>query len=204
MTADENIRKDLPSVDKKESWQQNVLLYLHDLTHMLAVIMIIFLLIFRMVVVSGSSMYATLWDGDWLLVLSNTFYQNPRHGDIVVACKDSFNDGEAIIKRGIATEGQTVDIDFLSGTVIVDGKPLEEDYTFTRTTLHEGMEFPLTVSEGCVFVLGDNRNDSLDSRHPAVGLVDKREILGKALFLFCPGTNEGRSQRNFARIGAVN
>ena len=64
-------------------------LYLHDLTHLLAVIMVVFLLLFRIVVVSGSSMYNTLWDGDWLLVISNVFYGEPEYGDIIVASKDS-------------------------------------------------------------------------------------------------------------------
>ena len=188
MTADENIRQTGAGEEKRESWQKSVLLYLHDLICMLAVIMILFL----------------LWDGDWLLVLSNTFYREPEYGDIIVASKDSFRDAEPIIKRVIATEGQTVDIDYVSGTVFVDGKALQEDYAFTRTSVDEGMEFPLVVEPGCVFALGDNRNNSLDSRHPAIGLVDQREILGKALFLFYPGTNEGRSQRDFDRIGAVN
>ena len=204
MTADENIRQTGAGEEKRESWQKSVLLYLHDLIYMLAVIMILFLLVFRLVIVSGSSMYSTLWDGDWLLVLSNTFYREPEYGDIIVASKDSFRDAEPIIKRVIATEGQTVDIDYVSGTVFVDGKALQEDYTFTRTSVDEGMEFPLVVEPGCVFALGDNRNNSMDSRHPAIGLVDQREILGKALFLFSPGTNEGRSQRDFDRIGAVN
>lgn len=204
MKQDQNIMKDQSSEEKKNGWQQNLLLYLHDLVYMLAVIIVAFLLVFRLVVVSGSSMYSTLWDGDWMLVLSNTLYREPEYGDIVVVCKDSFNDGEPIIKRVIATEGQTVDIDFVSGTVFVDGKMLDEDYTFTPTNRNSGMEFPLTVEAGCVFALGDNRNDSLDSRYPAIGQIDKREILGKALFLFYPGTNEGNSTRDFDRIGAVN
>ena len=203
MSADENIQKDEAPVEA-EARQEGLLIYLHDLIHMLAVIMILFLLVFRLVVVNGSSMYSTLWDGDWLLVLSNVFYQEPEYGDIVVASKNAFNGGEAIIKRVIATEGQIVDIDFVSGTVFVDGVALRETYTFTPTTRDEGMVFPLQVEEGCLFVMGDNRDDSLDSRHPAIGLIDRREILGKALFLFYPGTDEGNSPRNFDRIGAVN
>ena len=204
VAAGEQFMSNQSNAEKKSNWKQGILLYLHDLIHMLAVIIIIFLLVFRLVVVTGSSMYSTLWDGDWLLVLSNVFYQDPEYGDIIVASKNSFNGGEAIIKRVIATEGQIVDIDFVSGTVFVDGKPLREEYTFTPTTRDEGMRFPLMVDEGCLFVMGDNRDDSLDSRHPAIGMIDKREILGKALFLFYPGTNEGNSPRNFERIGAVN
>lgn len=204
MTADDHIRENSRPEEKKESWQKSILLYLHDLIYMLAGIMIAFLLVFRLVIVSGDSMYSTLWDGDWLLVLSNTFYREPEYGDIIVASKDSFNSGEPIIKRVIATEGQTVDIDFVSGVVFVDGTPLREDYAFTRTNVEEGMDFPLVVEEGCVFAMGDNRNESKDSRHPAIGQIDKREIMGKALFLFYPGAHEDTNVRDFDRIGALN
>lgn len=204
MTADDHIRENSRPEEEKESWQKSILLYLHDLIYMLAGIMIAFLLVFRLVIVSGDSMYSTLWDGDWLLVLSNTFYREPEYGDIIVASKDSFNSGEPIIKRVIATEGQTVDIDFVSGVVFVDGSPLREDYAFTRTNVEEGMDFPLVVEEGCVFAMGDNRNASKDSRHPAIGQIDKREIMGKALFLFYPGAHEDTNVRDFDRIGALN
>ena len=134
------------------------------------------------------------------------FYNDPQYGDIIVASKDSYNTGEAIIKRVIATEGQLVDIDFDEGIVYVDGTALEEDYTYTLTTRPEGVEFPLVVDEGCIFVMGDNRDDSKDSRHPDIGLVDKREILGKALFLVFPGTGTGwnSAERDFDRIGVLN
>ena len=205
MTADENIRKESSSEEKQESWQKSVLLYLHDLVYMLAVIMLIFLLLFRMVIVSGSSMYDTLLDGDWLLLISNVFYQEPEYGDIIVASKDSFNGGEAIVKRVIATEGQIVDIDFIEGTVYVDGKPLDEPYAYTPTNIPEGMAFPILVEKNCIFVLGDNRNESKDSRHPDIGLIDKREILGKATFLIFPGTGERdhSAPRDFERIGVI-
>ena len=203
MSADQQGKKLRPSEEKECSWQQTVLLYLHDLVYMMAVIVIVFLLVFRMVIVSGSSMYSTLWDGDWLIVLSNVFYQEPEYGDIIVACKDSFNDGEAIIKRVIATEGQTVDIDFEAGVVYVDGVALEEDYTFTPTNVREGTQFPLVVEKGCVFAMGDNRNESLDGRDPRIGQIDKREILGKALFLLYPGMGEYYAERDLDRIGAL-
>ena len=205
MTADENIRKEKPSENNKGSWQKDILIYLHDLTGMLAVIMVVFLLLFRMVIVSGSSMYSTLWDGDWILLISGTFYQDPEYGDIIVACKDSFNDGEPIIKRVIATEGQTVDIDFEAGIVYVDGNALEEPYTYTPTNYEEGMQFPLVVEKGCVFALGDNRNNSRDSRDPDIGQIDRREILGKAIFLVFPGMGEGSNTapRDFDRVGVL-
>lgn len=188
---------------EKMPWQKNLLLYLHDLTYLLAAIMLCFILLFRFVVVSGPSMFTTLWDGDWLLVLSSVFYNNPQYGDIIIASKDSFNDGEPIVKRVIATEGQTVDIDFEAGIVYVDGVALEEDYTNTDTSNAEGMRFPLVVEEGCLFVMGDNRERSKDSRDPEIGLIDKREVLGKAIFLIFPGTHSGELERDFGRIGVL-
>lgn len=190
-------------VNEKNSWQKSLMLYLHDLIYMLAAIMIVFLLLFRVVVVSGDSMYSTLWDGDWLLLVSSVFCGDPQYGDIIVAAKQSFNDGEPIVKRVIATQGQTVDIDFDSGTVYVDGKALQEDYIHSPTDDQEGMKFPLTVDKGCVFVMGDNRGVSKDSRSPDIGLIDEREILGKAVFLLFPGTDGGASSRQLSRIGVL-
>ena len=182
------------------------MLYVHDVVYLLSILMVVFILLFRIVVVEGSSMYSTLWSGDYLLVLSRTVSGEFEQGEIIVASKDSFNEGEPIIKRVIATEGQTVDIDFQAGIVYVDGEALEEDYTFTPTNVEEGVAFPLTVHEGCVFAMGDNRNRSRDSRFPAIGLIDEREILGQAVFLFFPGTGEGEfgGSRDFGRIGVLN
>ena len=198
--------KEVINKKKKEeemNWQKTVVLYMHDLIYMLVTIMVFFLLVFRVIVVSGSSMYNTLIDGDYLLLISNLFYQDPSFGDIIVASKESFDDGKPIIKRVIATEGQTVDIDFVQGIVYVDGKALQEDYTYTPTNVDEGMQFPLTVDEDCVFAMGDNRNRSRDSRSPDIGQIDKREILGKAIFLFLPGTDEGHHGPDYERMGAI-
>ncbi len=189
--------------NKKDGWQSTVLMYLHDLVYLLAGLILVFLLLFRVVVVSGTSMNSTLLDGDYLLLLSSTFYQDPQYGDIIVASKESFDNGAPIVKRVIATEGQEVFIDFDKGIVYVDGIALDEPYTLTPTTVSEGIKFPQTVPEGCLFVLGDNRNGSKDSRHPEIGFVDKREVLGKVFFLFVPGTNEGRTSQDFGRIGVV-
>ena len=188
---------------KRSDIQNSLLLYLHDLVTLLAGILLVLLLLFRIVIVSGPSMNNTLLDGDYLLLLSNNLYPNPKHGDIIVASKDDFKDGEPIIKRVIATEGQTVDIDFAAGIVYVDGIALQEDYTLTPTNLAEGIAFPITVDEGCLFVMGDNRNESKDSRNPEIGLVDKREVLGKAIFLLIPGTVGGSVQPQYSRIGVI-
>ena len=148
-------------------------------------------------------MRQTLLDGDYLLLLSNTFYKEPQRGDIVVISKKSFDNGKPIVKRVIATEGQTVDIDFTQGIVYVDGMALEEPYINSPTYLDEGVAFPLTVADGCIFVLGDNRGISRDSRSPDIGLIDKREVLGKALYLIFPGTDEGQQPQDFSRTGAI-
>ena len=184
-------------------WKKNVVLYLHDIVFLLILIMLIFLLPFRIIVVSGDSMYSTLVDGDYLLLLSNLLYHEPDQGDIVVIGKKAYDDGAPIVKRVIAKEGQTVDIDFEEGIVYVDGVALEEDYTYSPTMNHGNVIFPQTVEENCIFVLGDNRGVSLDSRYPQIGQIDKREILGKALFLFLPGTHYGQLSRDFERIGAT-
>ena len=144
-----------------------------------------------------------LLDGDWLLLLGNVLYTEPKKGDIVVASKDSYDNGTPIIKRVIATAGQVVDIDFQYGIVYVDGVALDEPYTNTPTNLQEGMRFPLTVEDGCIFVMGDNRNESKDSRSVEIGLIDTREVLGKAIILFFPGNDAGNEKRSFDRIGVL-
>ena len=184
-------------------WKKSVILYLHDLLYMLMAIMLVFLLFFRIIVVSGDSMYSTLLDGDYLLLLGNLFYQEPDHGDIVVISKKSFDDGKPIVKRVIATEGQSVDIDFENAVVYVDGVALDEPYINSPTSFNEGTVFPLTVAEDCIFVLGDNRGVSRDSRDPVIGQLDKREVLGKAIFLMLPGTSHDNLPRDMGRIGVV-
>lgn len=189
--------------EEKVTLSQSVVLYVHDLTYMLLSVILVFLLLFRVIVVTGDSMYDTLWDGDFLLLLSNVFYSRPEQGDIVVISKKSFDDGKPIVKRVIATEGQTVDIDFEQGIVYVDGQALQEPYIRDLTTQDRGTKFPLTVAPGCIFVLGDNRPVSRDSRAPEIGQIDTREVLGKALCLMLPGTHHGSLPRDFDRIGAI-
>ena len=184
-------------------WKKSVMTYLHDVVYLLSIMVVTLLLVFRVVVVSGSSMYDTLKHGDYLLLLSNTLYRQPEQGDIVVISKESFDNGSPIVKRIIATEGQTVDIDFDTGTVFVDGEPLDEPYAYTPTTTAGGVQFPLEVFDGFVFVLGDNRNGSRDSRFPEIGLIDSREILGKAIYLVLPGGGVYGNEVDYSRIGAI-
>ena len=106
---------------EKTSPGKTLLLYIHDLAYLISVMMVVFLLLFRVVVVSGPSMENTLQNGDYLLLLGGVLYNEPQQGDIIVASKDSFENGVPIVKRVIATEGQTVDIDFMNGIVYVDG-----------------------------------------------------------------------------------
>ena len=164
---------------------------------------VVFAFAARLVLVSGPSMRETLQDQDCLVVLSPLLCGDYEAGDIVIIQRESFRDGEPIVKRIIATEGQTVDIDFDAGVVYVDGAALEEDYIRQPTYLEEGLEFPCTVPEGCVFVMGDNRNDSDDSRDPDLGPVDTREILGQAVFLLYPGMTAGTWERDLSRIGPL-
>ena len=190
--------------EQKYTWQQNVALYLHDMICMLVAVMAVLMLFLRIIVVDGPSMERTLLNGDYMLLVSNMFYKEPKHGDVVVVSKQAYDNGKPIVKRVIATEGQTVDIDFNEGVVYVDGVAQDEPYTKTLTTLKEGTEFPLVVEEGKVFVMGDNRNNSKDSRSTQIGQVDKREVLGKVTFILFPGTGMGgMEQRDFGRIGVV-
>ena len=204
----EHVDKKLNTPNEKNSETKEstkvVLSYLHDLVCLIAAVMLLFSFCFRVVVVSGPSMNNTLYDGDGLLVLGRVFYTEPKAGDVVVISKKTFDNGTPIIKRVIATEGQEVNIDFELGVVYVDGVPQKEDYTLAPTYYQDkanGMEFPLVVDKGCVFVMGDNRNMSKDSRSNDIGLIDEREILGKAIFLFFPGANNGR--RDITRIGVL-
>lgn len=190
--------------EQKYTWQQNVALYLHDMICMLLAVMAVLMLFLRIIVVDGPSMERTLLNGDYMLLVSNMFYKEPKHGDVVVVSKQAYDNGKPIVKRVIATEGQTVDIDFNEGVVYVDGVAQDEPYTKTLTTLKEGTAFPLVVEEGKVFVMGDNRNNSKDSRSTQIGQVDKREVLGKVAFILFPGMGMGGTeQRDFGRIGVV-
>ena len=168
-------------------------------------VVVLFTFVVRLIGVDGGSMEPTLWHGDRLLVLNSLLYDDYQYGDIVVLRKDTFM-LQPIVKRVIATGGQTVDIDFSAGTVYVDGQPLEEDYIAELTFLEEGTQFPLTVPEGSVFVMGDNRNRSSDSRNSSLGTVDTRYVIGKAVFLAFPGQTGGADSggpRELSRIGAI-
>ncbi|MDD6284798.1 MAG: signal peptidase I [Firmicutes bacterium] len=162
----------------------------------LVVVALLFVFVFRMVGIRGNSMKNTYFDGD-RVIISNLFYE-PKCGDVVVISRNASNEAAdenegnvPIIKRIIATSGQTVDINFETHEVSVDGNLLKEDYILEPTALSYDVQFPVVVPDGHVFVLGDNRNDSLDSRSTLIGdegMVDTRYILGRAVFrVMSPG-----------------
>lgn len=142
----------------------------------LVVITIIFTFFFRVFKVDGPSMKPTLQHNDRVIV--STVGYEPQKGDVVVISEAADLD-EPIVKRVIAVGGDTVDINFTTGVVTVNGT--EEDYTDELTSQQFDIAFPITVPEGTVFVLGDNRANSLDSRSTRVGCVDERFIVGKVL-----------------------
>lgn len=157
-------------------WMQSVVLAI-------ILCILVFIFLFRVVNVDGTSMVPTLQDRD-KIVVSRLFYK-PKQGDIVVLTQRRFSD-RPIVKRIIAVGGQTVDIDFGSGTVMVDGVALDEPYVAEPTYRQMDMDFPVYVDEGCIFVMGDNRNRSTDSRDKRIGVVDKGCIIGRLLFRLLP------------------
>lgn len=190
--------------DKKEApatnWRQELYDWIETLTSVLLFVVVVFIFLCIVIRVSGSSMFPTLHDGD--LVFVQRIGYTPRQGDIVILRKDSFID-QAIIKRVIATEGQELEIDYDTNTVYVDGVALEEDYLnfdngSADGTLYEayGDDYmveregmtnkELIVPEGCIFVMGDNRNGSTDSRYARLDTVDTRYVIGRALGVFYP------------------
>ena len=191
--------------EKKQSAGKEFYEWVQALVSSVLLVVLVFTFVIRLIGVDGSSMEPTLKHGDRLLVLNSLWYDDYQYGDIVVLRKDSFME-DPIVKRVIATGGQTVDIDFDEGIVYVDDVALEEDYINDYTYLEEGTEFPLTVPKGSVFVLGDNRNHSSDSRDSRLGTVDTRYVIGKAVFLAFPGTGEHAyaEKRTFGRIGVMN
>ncbi|MBQ6884346.1 MAG: signal peptidase I [Clostridia bacterium] len=176
--------------------------WLEVLVHAIIVVIICFSFLFRVATIDGESMENTLFEGE-KVIISNLFYE-PKAGDIVVISRNKENSvftidssNTPIIKRIIALEGQTVDIDFDEGIVYVDGIALDEPYTKTPTNEKYEVDFPVTVDEGCIFVLGDNRNESLDSRSSQIGeygMIDTRYILGHAIFRILP----------FEKMGGLN
>ena len=158
---------------------------LRSMAWVVIVIIALFTFVVRVTVVDGESMENTFHHGD--MVLTWTLGYSPEQGDVVVLTQKSFRE-QSIIKRVIATGGQKVDVDYASNTVYVDGVALDEPYikeTMRTPYFGEGINH-VTVPEGCLFVMGDNRNNSSDSRDPDIGIVDERSVIGRAVFIVFP------------------
>ena len=189
--------------EKQSAKGRDLYEWVQSLVGSVLVVVAIFTFVIRMMGVDGHSMLNTLQHGDRLLVVNSMLYHDYKYGDIVILRKNGVFDDDPIVKRVIAVEGQTVDIDFAEGIVYVDGEALEEDYIREPTYTAEGTEFPLTVPEGSIFVMGDNRNGSSDSRDYRLGTVDTRYVIGKAAFLIFPGPDYETEKRDFKRIGVI-
>ena len=144
---------------------------------------VVFCLVFRVIGVEGDSMFPTLHDGDWVAVSGLSL--SIDRGDIVISTQP-WERNVPIVKRVIGIGGDMIDIDFTAGEVYVNGEMLNEPYINSPTTLNYDVDFPVTVPEGFVFVMGDNRGESLDSRSSRIGFIDERYILGEVYFRLYP------------------
>ncbi len=177
-----NVKKDKKQKEKKP-FIDELLDWLKTFALVFIVVVLIFTFIAKTVIVNGSSMNDTLVDRDFLLLWS--LFYTPKQGDIIAANCEGLD--EVIVKRVIAVGGQEVNIDFSTGAVYVDGKELDEPYIKNLTLNDEfAFNYPVVVDEGCYFCMGDNRQGSMDSRHPDVGFVSRDDILGKAIIRIYP------------------
>ena len=181
-------RKRIIQETEPDSWKRDCYDWLQMLTFVLVGVVLVFTFLGMVIGVSGTSMYPTLHHQD-IMVIQRVGY-TPAQGDVVVLRKDSFLE-EAIVKRVIAVAGQEVEIDYDANTVYVDGVALDEPYINQEDedvmVERSGMVYrEFTVPKGCIFVMGDNRNDSTDSRYAELGMVDTGYVLGRALCVAFP------------------
>ncbi len=175
-----------PELTPEERSGRDMYDWIQCLIAALMICVILFAFFVRVIEVIGTSMNPTLNNSDKMLV-SGLLYE-PKVGDVVVFKKDSYDPDRALVKRVIAVGGQEINIDFDKGIVYVDGQPIEEDYILEAT--HNKLDFigPKEVPEGSVFVMGDNRNASTDSRKKEIDMLDTRLILGRAYYVIYPLT----------------
>lgn len=188
MSEYDELQENVPEAEaEKESgadvFRNELFDWVQNIAVILTAVIFIFVFMFRVIGVEGDSMKPTLHDKDWMII-SNLFY-DPKPGDIVVLTKKQFME-QPIVKRIIAVEGQTVDINFDTGVVKIDGEVLDEPYIAEKTKRQFDVSFPVTVPENCVFVMGDNRMHSSDSRVSSLGMVDEKYILGRLLIRIYP------------------
>ncbi len=181
MSEFNNETKEVVEEVAKKSMQREILEWVVSILVAVVLALVIRQFVFTVVRVDGESMVPTLHHNDRLIVWRLGY--TPQNGDIIVLHQEGH---QPYIKRIIANEGQTVDIDFNTHTVYVDGVALEEDYIAEPTAVRGNVTFPVTVGEDQVFVLGDNRNNSRDSRFLDVSCVDYNDIMGKAVLRFFP------------------
>lgn len=173
-------------IKEKFSVKTEVFDWLEAICVSIVAVILVFSLLFRSSLVDGTSMLPTLQNLDRVIIV-NPIISKIEQGDIVVVNQPS-DIGKPLIKRVIATEGQTIDIDFETGDVFVDGFLMSEPYILEKIhgEPYNSVLFPFTVSDGCVFVMGDNRNGSSDSRNAGIGEIDTRYIIGEAVFRIFP------------------
>lgn len=183
----ENNTPEKPKLTKSEEFRQDLYFWLQALVTALVILILIFTFVGRIITVDGSSMLPTLHNKDVMLLRSIGY--TPKQGDVVVLTKDFYlYEDKPIVKRVIAVGGQSVRIDYDAGLVYVDGEALDEPYIL-EPMQRKGGDLTIEemdVPEGSVFVMGDNRNDSSDSRHWELGAIDERYILGQAVMVLFP------------------
>ena len=170
---------------------EEIFSWVESLVFAVVILVVVNSFLFRTTVVDGKSMEPTLHDKEYLIV-SKLFYNEPKKGDIITFYSAHYWN-EVLVKRVIANEGDILDIDRDTGNVSINGQTINEPYISERIRYIEDVDMPYTVPEGCVFVMGDNRNHSTDSRSTTVGPVKYESIIGKVLLRVFP----------FNKIGAV-
>ena len=178
-----NRKKEKKQAPPEQQSRREAYDWIQSLISALLICVLVFVFVLRIMDVHGTSMVPTLRNGDKVLV-SGLFYE-PERGDIVVFKKDGYDDNKALVKRVVAVAGDVVNIDFERGIVYINGEAAEEDIDVLTTTKIDFIG-PQTVPENCIFVMGDNRNASTDSRDKRIGMVDKRLVIGKVLLVVYP------------------
>ena len=191
-----------PAEKEPERLENTVYDWARSLIAAVVGVVLLFTFLVRLIGVNGVSMQNTLYTGDRIVVL-NSLFCDYEPGDVVVANAYNAQLNETLVKRVIAVGGQTVDIDFFTGTVYVDGEALDEPYVKEPTYTADGVRFPVTLAEDEVFIMGDNRNHSTDSRSYLLGPVKEDYLQGKAIFLLFPGNNPELEKREWSRIGFI-